>query len=127
MVNIFLRVHHPLKIAAANVFNTISTNIGLRRQFAMLKSIRMTGRLPAHDEPECLLYGFKGLVYGIGRDRGDLPDLPGRGPGTRSVLHSLVQPGNRHRQRVRGHVPFMIYAMNKIRKDSWSTRCETNL
>lgn len=54
-------------IAAANVFNTISTNIGLRRrEFAMLKSIGMTrkmfGKMMNY---ECLLYGIKGLLYGL--------------------------------------------------------------
>ncbi len=54
-------------IAVANVFNTISTNIGLRRrEFAMLKSIGLT-RKGFHKMMnfECLLYGIKGLIYGI--------------------------------------------------------------
>ena len=51
----------------ANVFNTISTNIQLRkREFAMLKS---TGLEPKGFRVmmcyECLLYGLKGLLYGI--------------------------------------------------------------
>jgi putative ABC transport system permease protein len=54
-------------IAVANVFNTISTNIALRRrEFAMLRSVGMTqrgfGRMMNY---ECLLYGFKGLLYGL--------------------------------------------------------------
>lgn len=54
-------------IAAANVFNTIHTNIGLRRrEFAMLRSIGMTKkgfrRMMAF---ECLLYGSKSLLYGL--------------------------------------------------------------
>ncbi len=54
-------------IAAANVFNTISTNISLRRrEFAMLKSIGMTGsgfnRMMNY---ECILYGIKSLMYGL--------------------------------------------------------------
>ncbi len=54
-------------IAAANVFNTISTNIGLRRrEFAMLKSIGMTQTMfNKMMNYECLLYGVKGLGYGI--------------------------------------------------------------
>ncbi len=54
-------------IAAANVFNTISTNINLRRrEFAMLKSIGMTpGAFTKMMNFECLLYGFKGLIYGL--------------------------------------------------------------
>lgn len=54
-------------IAAANVFNTISTNILLRRRdFAMLRSTGMdrTGfrRMMCF---ECLLYGLKGMLYGL--------------------------------------------------------------
>lgn len=54
-------------IAAANVFNTISTNINLRRrEFAMLKSIGMTPKgFTKMMNFECLLYGFKGLLYGL--------------------------------------------------------------
>lgn len=54
-------------IAMANVFNTISTNMMLRRrEFAMLKSIGMTeqgfGKMLYF---ECLMYGSKALLYGI--------------------------------------------------------------
>ena len=54
-------------IAAANVFNTISTNINLRRrEFAMLKSVGMTdsgfNRMMIY---ECLLYGSRSLIYGL--------------------------------------------------------------
>lgn len=54
-------------IAVANVFNTISTNIQLRgREFAMLRSVGMTPRgMRRMMNYECLLYGFKGLLYGI--------------------------------------------------------------
>lgn len=54
-------------IAAANVFNTISTNINLRRrEFAMLRSIGMTPKaFSKMMNFECLLYGFKGLLYGL--------------------------------------------------------------
>lgn len=54
-------------IAAANVFNTISTNINLRRrEFAMLKSVGMTPEgFQKMMDFECLLYGFKGLLYGL--------------------------------------------------------------
>lgn len=54
-------------IAAANVFNTISTNLNLRRrEFAMLKSIGMTKKgFSKMMNYECLLYGMKGLLYGI--------------------------------------------------------------
>lgn len=54
-------------IAVANVFNTIFTNVNLRRrEFAMLKSV---GLAPKGFRKmmiyECLLYGIKGLLYGL--------------------------------------------------------------
>ena len=54
-------------IAAANVFNTISTNVALRRrEFATLKSVgmgnRAFGRMMRF---ECLLYGTKALLWGL--------------------------------------------------------------
>lgn len=54
-------------IAAANVFNTISTNISLRRrEFAMFKSIGMTGGgFNRMMNFECILYGIKSLMYGL--------------------------------------------------------------
>ncbi len=54
-------------IAAANVFNTISTNISLRRrEFAMLKSVGMTERgFNKMMNFECLLYGSKALLLGL--------------------------------------------------------------
>lgn len=54
-------------IAAANVFNTISTNISLRRrEFAMLKSVGMTQKgFNKMMNFECLLYGSRALFYGL--------------------------------------------------------------
>lgn len=54
-------------IAAANVFNTITTNVQLRRrEFAMLKSIGMTKRdFTRMTCYECLLYGAKALLWGL--------------------------------------------------------------
>ena len=54
-------------IAAANVFNTISTNISLRRrEFAMLKSVGMTQKgFRRMMNYECLLYGSKALLLGL--------------------------------------------------------------
>ena len=54
-------------IAAANVFNTISTNISLRRrEFAMLKSVGMTQKgFDRMMNYECLLYGSKALMLGL--------------------------------------------------------------
>ena len=54
-------------IAAANVFNTISTNISLRRrEFAMLKSVGMDSRgFNRMMNFECLLYGSKALLLGL--------------------------------------------------------------
>ncbi len=54
-------------ISVANVFNTISTNISLRRrEFAMLKSVGMTQKgFNKMMNFECLLYGAKALVLGL--------------------------------------------------------------
>ena len=54
-------------IAAANVFNTISTNISLRRrELAMLKSVGMTQKgFRRMMNYECLLYGSKALLLGL--------------------------------------------------------------
>lgn len=54
-------------ISMANVFNTISTNIALRRQeFAMLKSVGMTKRgFQNLMNYECLLFGCKSLLFGL--------------------------------------------------------------
>ncbi len=54
-------------IAAANVFNTISTNVSLRRrEFAMLRSVGLSQkgfRQMLHYE--CLVYGLRGLLWGL--------------------------------------------------------------
>ena len=54
-------------IAAANVFNTISTNISLRRrEFAMLKSIGLSEKgFMRMMNYECVIYGVKGLLLGL--------------------------------------------------------------
>ena len=54
-------------IAAANVFNTISTGISLRnREFAMLESVGMTKKsFYKMLNYECLLYGVKSILYGV--------------------------------------------------------------
>lgn len=54
-------------ISIANVFNTISTNIALRRrEFAMLKSVGMTKKgFNKMMNYECILYGVKSLIYGV--------------------------------------------------------------
>ncbi len=54
-------------IAVANVFNTISTNIMLRRrEFAMLKSVGMTERgFKRMMSFECIRYGVKALLWGL--------------------------------------------------------------
>ena len=54
-------------IAVANVFNTISTNIRLRRrELAMLRSVGMSdrefGRMMWF---ECLIYGWRTLCFGL--------------------------------------------------------------
>jgi len=54
-------------IACANVFNTISTNVALRRrEFAVLRSVGMSGR--SFDRMmiyECMLYGTKSVLMGL--------------------------------------------------------------
>ena len=54
-------------IAAANVFNTISTNIHLRRRdFAMLKSVGMPRKgFNRMMNYECVLYGTRALLLGL--------------------------------------------------------------
>lgn len=54
-------------IVMANIFNTISTNIQLRRkEFAMLKSVGMPKKgFDRMMNYECLLYGVKSLIYGL--------------------------------------------------------------
>lgn len=54
-------------IAAANVFNTISTNIKLRRrELAMLRSVGMAeGEFHRMLRFECLFYGGRTLLFGL--------------------------------------------------------------
>lgn len=54
-------------IAIANVFNTISTNVNLRkREFAMLKSVGMGQKaFRKMMSFECVMYGTKALLFGI--------------------------------------------------------------
>ena len=54
-------------ISIANVFNTISTNILLRRrEFAVLRSVGMTRHgFYKMMNLECILYGCKGLFFGL--------------------------------------------------------------
>lgn len=54
-------------ISVANVFNTISTNVALRRRdFAMLRSVGMRkSDMNRMTNYECLLYGVRALVFGL--------------------------------------------------------------
>ncbi|URZ17908.1 ABC transporter permease [Clostridium felsineum] len=54
-------------IATANVFNTISTNIKLRkRELAMLRSVGMSDRdFKRMMNFECAFYGMKALIFGL--------------------------------------------------------------
>ncbi len=54
-------------ISIANIFNTVSTNIALRRrEFAMLRSVGMTPRsFGSMIRFESIFYGLKGLLYGL--------------------------------------------------------------
>lgn len=69
IINIFLYGFIALisAIGIANIFNTISTNINLRRrEFAMLKSIGMTDKgFKKMLNLECFFYGTKALLYGV--------------------------------------------------------------
>lgn len=54
-------------IAVANIFNTISTNIKLRRrEFAMLRSVGISDRgFQKMMNLECVFYGLKALFFGL--------------------------------------------------------------
>ncbi|MBR6951621.1 MAG: ABC transporter permease [Oscillospiraceae bacterium] len=54
-------------IAIANVFNTISTNVSLRRrEFAMMRSVGLSDRgMRRMLNYECLIYGFRALITGL--------------------------------------------------------------
>ena len=69
VINIFLYGFIALisAIGIANIFNTISTNILLRkREFAMLKSIGMTEKgFKKMLDLECIFYGTKALLFGL--------------------------------------------------------------
>ena len=54
-------------VAITNIFNTISTNIMIRkREFAMLKSTGMSDKkMMKMMNYECILYGVKGIIFGI--------------------------------------------------------------
>ena len=54
-------------IAVANVFNTISTNIKLRRrELAMLRSVGMSDRdFKKMMNFECVFYGMRALLFGL--------------------------------------------------------------
>ena len=54
-------------ICIANIFNTVTTNIALRRrEFAMLRSVGMTpGSFNRMIRFESIFYGLKALLYGI--------------------------------------------------------------
>lgn len=54
-------------IAVANVFNTISTNIRLRRrELAMLRSVGMSDRdFNKMMNFECVFYGMRSLIFGL--------------------------------------------------------------
>ena len=109
-------------IAAANVFNTITTNINLRRRdFAMLKSVGMTDKcMRKMLNYECLMYGTKALIYG----------LPAAAAVTYLIYRTIMQGVD-----VRYIIPWkavgisvlsvfavvfstMMYSMRKVKKDN---------
>lgn len=69
VINVFLYGFITLitVISVANIFNTVSTSIGLRtREFAMLRSVGMTKK--AFNKMlrfESMFYGMKALLWGI--------------------------------------------------------------
>lgn len=69
VVNLFAAIFIVMisLIAVANVFNTISTNIKLRRrELAMLRSVGMSDRdFNKMMRFECLLYGLRTLLFGL--------------------------------------------------------------
>jgi len=109
-------------ITIANVFNTISTNVNLRRrEFAMLKSVGMTnGSFNKMINYESIFYGLKALLYGIPvsilvtwfnyRGISEGVDLPFKLP-VRGILVSVASVFV---------VVFasMMYSMKKIRKEN---------
>lgn len=109
-------------IAATNVFNTISTNISLRRrEFAMLKSVGMTRRgFNRMMNFECILYGSKALIFGLPVSAG-----------VTYLIYMAISDG----YETTYHLPWnaigiavlsvflvvgatMMYAMSKIKKDN---------
>ena len=109
-------------ICVANVFNTISTNVALRRRdFAMLRSVGMTqGGIYRMMGYECLLYGLwalalglplsAGVAYLIWRAAGEISSSSFRLPWM-SVLVAVVSVFL---------VVFvsMLYAVGKLRRDN---------
>lgn len=109
-------------ICVANVFNTISTNVALRRRdFAMLRSVGMTqGGIYRMMGYECLLYGLRalalglplsaGVAYLIWRAAGEISSSSFRLPWM-SVLVAVVSVFL---------VVFvsMLYAVGKLRRDN---------
>ena len=109
-------------ITVANVFNTISTNINLRRrEFAMLKSIGMTpSGFSRMINFECIFYGLKALLFGlpvsllvcwlINKSMGEGVDMSLLIPWT-SVIIAVVAVFA---------IVFitMMYAMSKVRKEN---------
>ena len=109
-------------IAAANVFNTITTNINLRRrEFAMLKSVGMTSKgMKKMLNYECVLYGTKALLYGLPASAGVTYLI------YRSINKGIDTPFTMPWKAVIIAVmsvfivvfSTMMYSMNKIRKDN---------
>ncbi|MBE5967390.1 MAG: ABC transporter permease [Lachnospiraceae bacterium] len=119
-------------ITIANVFNTISTNVNLRRrEFAMLKSVGMTQHgFNKMLNFECAFYGLKALIYGLPASVGITyliyqsvnrgVEMPFRLPVTSMVISSFSV----------FLVVFvsMLYSMSKIRNENIldALKSETN-
>jgi putative ABC transport system permease protein len=110
-------------IAVANVFNTISTNIKLRRQeFAMLRSVGMSDRdFNKMMRFECALYGARTMLWGLPLS-GILSCLIYKGMVTGGGNVGFVFPWASMAISLCGvlFIVFitMLYAINKIKKEN---------
>lgn len=110
-------------IAVANVFNTISTNIKLRRrEFAMLRSVGMSDRgFNKMMRFECVLYGARTILWGLPLS-GVLSCLIYKGMAMGGGSVDFVFPWSTMAISVFGvlFIVFitMLYAVSKIKKEN---------
>ncbi len=110
-------------IAVANVFNTISTNIKLRRrEFAMLRSVGMSDSdFNKMMRFECILYGARTMLWGLPLS-GILSWLIYKGMALGGGSVDFVFPWSNMGISVLGVLVIvsitMLYAVSKIRKEN---------